>query len=38
VQHHPEPLRHLLGQHGLDVPESVIEKVRAQLPPERHHG
>jgi hypothetical protein len=30
-------VRRLLGQHGLDVPESVIEDVRAQLPPE-HHG
>lgn len=28
-------VRRLLGQHGLDVPEPVIEKVRAQLPPER---
>jgi hypothetical protein len=25
-------VRRLLGQHGLDVPESVIEEVRAQLP------
>jgi hypothetical protein len=25
-------VRRLLGQHGLDVPESVIEDVRAQLP------
>jgi hypothetical protein len=31
-------VRRLLGQHGLDVPESVIEDVRAQLPPERHGG
>ena len=31
-------VRRLLDQHGLDVPESVIEKVRAQLPPERHGG
>jgi hypothetical protein len=30
-------VRRLLGQHGLDVPEAVIEGVRAQLPPE-HHG
>jgi hypothetical protein len=26
-------VRRLLGKHGLDVPESVIEDVRAQLPP-----
>ena len=31
-------VRRLLGERGLDVPESVIEKVRAQLPPERHGG
>ncbi len=31
-------VRRLLGEHGLDVPEPVIEKVRAQLPPERHGG
>ena len=29
-------VRQLLGKHGLDVPEPVIEAVRAQLPPERH--
>ncbi len=28
-------VRRLLAQHGLNVPESAIECVRAQLPPER---
>jgi hypothetical protein len=31
-------VRRLLSQHGLDVPESAIECVRAQLPPEHHGG
>jgi len=31
-------VRRLLAKHGLDVPEPVIEDVRAQLPPEHHGG